>query len=438
MRIASLAVLGSLVVTGCMVGEDPTDDAKAGDGLSDLDKSGTVNGGLRTLTARVCADGETTLGVDVSYYQGNVDWARAKAAGVGFAFIRVSDGAVFHDPKFAKNWANAQAAGVIRGAYQFFRPAQDVAEQADMMIAAIGSYTPGDLPPVLDVEATGGLAAKTIASKVKAWVDRVQAQLGVTPIVYTGKYFWRDQVGGAKTFDANPLWIAQYTSKCPDLPSPWTRWTFWQNSDRGAIDGIPGKVDLDKFNGSLDQLRAFAGGAAPLPPAAPLPFHWTVNTDGSRTFVAAAGAGVASVEVRVDDYLIGVGAPSGGEAAITYTFDDEADGRVVEVRGVDPAGAVLSVGNGLVDSTSSPQVFVDQTGDAEYEIGLETMGANVAAVEVYADGFPLTDAVSGVTHSPRGIVRHQFSDGGDRELRIVSLDSGGHALATQTRTLHVR
>jgi lysozyme len=159
---------------------------------------------------------------------------------------------------------------VVRGAYQFFRPNQDVNAQADLLINALGGvYTPGDLPPVIDVEVTGGYGAATVASKVRTWVDRVKAKLGVDPIVYTGKYFWRDQVGGPTSFSNNALWIAQYTSLCPDLPSPWARWTFWQNSDTGTVAGISGKVDIDKFNGSMADLLAFANGTSQPPPPPP-------------------------------------------------------------------------------------------------------------------------------------------------------------------------
>src|SRR5688572_24159740 len=136
-----LALLATVSLAGCMIGEqDSQDDAVAGDGLGDLDFEGTDDerGDVGTLSARVCAQGAVTKGIDVSYYQGVIDWNRVKSDGVEYAFIRVSDGEVFRDPKFTANWANARSAGVIRGAYQFFRPAQNVANQAQMMIAAVG------------------------------------------------------------------------------------------------------------------------------------------------------------------------------------------------------------------------------------------------------------------------------------------------------------
>src|SRR5512146_3122648 len=239
-RLSSLGLV-AMFVPACLVGSsgDPTvddpggddGDSKAGAGLSVQD---TGDGGEgANMYSRVCASGTTTLGVDVSYYEGAINWTALHNGGIDFAFIRVSDGS-FHDPKFATYWAGAKSAGVIRGAYQFFRPTQNVITQADYLIASIGgSYTVGDLPPVIDVEVTGGLGPASVAAKVRQWVDHVKAVLGVDPIVYTGKYFWRDQVGGPTSFVGNPLWIAQYTSQCPDLPAPWTNWVFWQNSDAG-------------------------------------------------------------------------------------------------------------------------------------------------------------------------------------------------------------
>src|SRR5882724_3557746 len=227
-----------------MVGDPPgsPDDDVAGAGLSDADKSGGGDG--FGMLARTCAAGATTPGVDVSYYNGTIDWSRVANAGYKFAFICVLDGTTFHDPKFASYWTGAKNAGLVRGAYQFFRPAQSVTAQADLMIAAVGTLGPSDLPPVIDVEITQSVSPATLAARIRTWVDRVKAGTGVDPIVYTGKYFWRDQVGGPTSFANNPLWIAQYTTLCPDLPAPWSNWTFWQNSDAGTVPGISGHVDV--------------------------------------------------------------------------------------------------------------------------------------------------------------------------------------------------
>lgn len=252
-----LAIASASATSACMVGTDELEeDAVAGQGLGDDDLEGTGDDG--SIAARICPASVTTKGIDVSKWQGSINWARVKNAGYAYAFIRVSDGVNYPDPRFATNWANARSAGVIRGAYQFFRPSQNVAAQANLMIQRVGAYRPGDLPPVIDVEADGGLAPSVVAQRVKQWVDLVRAGTGARPIVYTGKYFWRDEVGGSTLVASSPLWIAQYTSLCPDIPAPWTQWKFWQHTDRGRVDGIVGNVDLNKFNGSLAELQTFA------------------------------------------------------------------------------------------------------------------------------------------------------------------------------------
>jgi lysozyme len=155
---------------------------------------------------------------------------------------------------FATNWAEARRAGVVRGAYQFFRPTQNVVAQADLMIDAMHDRERDDLPPVLDIEVDEGLPMTVVATRALVWIDRVRSKLGVEPIIYTGVDLWRR--GGATPLANQPLWIAHYAQDCPTLPLPWTRWTFWQHTDRGAVPGIEGPVDLDLFAGSLGELRA--------------------------------------------------------------------------------------------------------------------------------------------------------------------------------------
>ncbi|MBA3452540.1 MAG: hypothetical protein H0T42_05515 [Deltaproteobacteria bacterium] len=200
-----------------------------------------------------CGEGPTTPGIDVSYHQDKIQWSKVRKAGIRFAFIRVSDGTTVEDPRFAENWAGAKQAHVLRGAYQFFRPEQSPTAQADLLIAAI-ARDGGELPPVIDVEATGGKSPAQIAGAIKVWVERVRNRLGVEPIIYTSPEFWRDRVGGAD-FSAQKLWLAHYTAECPRVPAPWKAWTFWQYSKTGRVSGIKGDVDLDVFAGTIDDLR---------------------------------------------------------------------------------------------------------------------------------------------------------------------------------------
>ncbi|MCC7074846.1 MAG: hypothetical protein IT383_26285 [Deltaproteobacteria bacterium] len=217
-----------------------------------------------------CAAGSTVKGIDVSYWQSDVDWARVADDGVEFAFIRVSDGLTHVDTKFERNWAGAKDNGVLRGAYQFFRSNQDPIAQAELLIEKVGQLEPGDLPPVIDVESKDGQSASTIRRKVGQWLDHVEAALGVRPIVYTGPYFWRDQVGGAD-FDDHALWIAHYGTSCPYVPPTWTSWTFHQHSSSGRVRGVSGNVDMNLFNGTMNELLALTVEGVPQPPPPPPP-----------------------------------------------------------------------------------------------------------------------------------------------------------------------
>jgi lysozyme len=220
-----------------------------------------------------CAEGPTVEGVDVSYYQPHVDWIAAKKAGISFAFLRVSDGASFLDPELAPGWAAAGKAGIVRGPYQFFRPGEDAVAQADLLIATLraqGGLQPGDLPPVLDIEVTDDLPAATIRAGMGRWLARVEAAFGRRPMIYTSPGFW-DGLGAEASFARYPLWVAHWDTACPGVPGAWPTWTFWQTTDHAEIPGIPGSVDRDRFNGTLADLRAFAGAADPAPtrPRAP-------------------------------------------------------------------------------------------------------------------------------------------------------------------------
>jgi lysozyme len=200
-----------------------------------------------------CHPGPTTPGIDVSYHQDKIHWRRVAKAGIRFAFVRVSDGLTLRDPRFDQNWDEAGEARLLRGAYQYFRPAESAIAQADLLIAALRRDR-GELPPVLDVEETGGKPPEELGRAVRTWVERVRSQLGVEPIIYASPAFWRDQVGGAD-LSSQPLWVAHYTDGCPRVPAPWQRWTFWQHSKTGRVPGIKNAVDLDLFAGSVDELR---------------------------------------------------------------------------------------------------------------------------------------------------------------------------------------
>ena len=213
---------------------------------------------------KTCAGSSTLKGLDVSSYEGNIDWAKVKAAGQAFTFIRVTDGVNTIDSKFAANWPGAKKAGVLRGAYQFFRPGQDPTQQANLFISKInaaGGFVAGDLPPVLDLESAGSETNATVVARAKTWLGVVEKALGVKPIVYTAN-FMSSVIG--TNFSGYTLWVANYGTSCPTMPSGWSDWTFWQDADNGSVSGITGVTDTDIFNGTMADLLKLTKPGAPV------------------------------------------------------------------------------------------------------------------------------------------------------------------------------
>ena len=199
-------------------------------------------------------------GIDVSHYQGTIDWPRVKADGIVFAFIKASEGQTLVDAQFKQNWKAARKAGVVRGAYHFYRPSVDAEVQARLFLKQF-KLEKGDLPPVLDLEVTDGQSAKTIREGALEWMRIVEKKTGRKPILYTLPRFARDYLG--KSFKDYPLWVVRLRRGEPKVGKIWKKWTFWQFSHRGRVDGIKGDVDLNLFNGGIEELRAFCGPQTP-------------------------------------------------------------------------------------------------------------------------------------------------------------------------------
>lgn len=197
-------------------------------------------------------------GIDVSHYQPAIDWAAVVGAGFQYCFIKATEGVACVDRSFAQHWQNARDAGLIRGAYHFFRPALTVESQADFFLGIVKELQPGDLPPVLDLEAPQDwtpLPAGERAALAVSWLQTVERQLGVTPIVYVSPAFATGILGNSSDLVRYPVWVAHYTTaEAPSVPKPWTSWTFWQHSNGRAL-GLPVPVDLNRFNGSRDNLK---------------------------------------------------------------------------------------------------------------------------------------------------------------------------------------
>lgn len=205
-----------------------------------------------------CARGKTLRGIDVSKWQGEIDWQAVRADGIHFAWIRVSDGAARPDPTFARNWQEAGRVGIARGAYQYFRPLEDPEEQADLLLAAMGPPDSPRLPPVIDVEVSDGVEPRELGRRIDRWAARVFAATGVRPVIYTSAKNWSALLAGSRRFRGHPLWIAHYDVDCPSTPAAWRRWTIHQVSQEAQVSGIATAVDENRFHGTRRALARMA------------------------------------------------------------------------------------------------------------------------------------------------------------------------------------
>lgn len=283
-----------------------------------------------------CAGPSVVHGVDVSTYQGTIMWSQVKAAGIDFAFARISDGTTHPDAQFASNWMGMRGAGVTRGSYQYFRAGADPAAQANLVVSSLnaaGGLQPRDLPVVMDLETTDGQPASTIEANMRTWLAIVQAQTGRSPIIYTSSGLYPVMTAA---FASYPLWVANWTTGCPTMPIGWSTWKFWQYSDMGAVSGIAVPVDLDEFDGTLAALTSFAGTLA---------YGGSVdaasNEGGSRIDVADAGG-----RLRAADATSEAPGTSPADAGSSWLPDTGASA-------ISDAGATM--GGGRVDGSPATQ-----------------------------------------------------------------------------------
>ena len=195
-------------------------------------------------------------GIDISHYQGDIDWEKLKANNdvkypIEFVFVKATEGGDHKDTTFTRNFKAASKAGLVRGAYHFFTPKTDPIKQAEFFIENV-RLKAGDLPPVLDVEVKGKNEDEEIRQRVKAWLQHVERHYGVKPILYTS-YKFKERYLNDSVLNTYPYWIAHYYIDSVRYKG---KWKFWQHTDIGIVPGIGEDVDLDVFNGTLDELKA--------------------------------------------------------------------------------------------------------------------------------------------------------------------------------------
>ena len=193
-------------------------------------------------------------GVDVSKYQGEIDWQAVKDSGVAFAFIKASEGADNVDSKFQRNWAAAKAAGVPHGAYHFVYWCRSPQEEIGNF-KRIAPVEPDALPPVLDVEATPTsktckrtLYREEVLADMREMLEEMERHYGKKPIIYSSVDFYQ-AILHSDALAEYPIWVRS-TKYHPAVRYGARKWTFWQYRSDGSVPGIPGFVDQNAFRGT--------------------------------------------------------------------------------------------------------------------------------------------------------------------------------------------
>lgn len=241
------------------------------------------------------------FGPDVSRWQhpngAPIDWAQVKAGGSSFAIIKATEGDSYTNPYLGNDAADARSNQLAVGAYHYARPAlpmSTAADQAQRFAVVLGEslggvQTAATLPPILDLETTGGLSSAQLVTWAQLFTETLRTATGRTPVIYTYISFWNVQMGGSRAFSQFPLWLAAYRSTPPDPVGGWPAFTLWQYTASARIPGISSDVDMSRFAGDAAAYAEFTDGTVPT--------DWTVTAPTAPVNVKAS-AGVRSASVR--------------------------------------------------------------------------------------------------------------------------------------------
>ncbi|OSP56145.1 GH25 family lysozyme [Pseudoruegeria sp. SK021] len=199
-------------------------------------------------------------GIDVSRWQGHVDWPSVRRSGISFAFIKATEGGDFVDPMFDANWDGARQAGLPRGAYHYYYFCRSALEQAQWFIANVPRDSQA-LPPVLDLEWTPHSKTctyrpdgATIRREAKIFLEILQSHYGKRPVIYTSVDFYHET--GIGQLRGENFWLRSVAGH-PAQVYPGADWTFWQYTGTGRVPGVQGRVDINTFIGSRAQFAAW-------------------------------------------------------------------------------------------------------------------------------------------------------------------------------------
>ncbi|MCP2029151.1 lysozyme [Flavobacterium sp. HSC-32F16] len=194
------------------------------------------------------------VGIDVSEFQGKVDWEEVEILDekypVQFVFIRATAGNDRVDRQFKRNWEGAKENKIMRGAYHYYRPNENSIEQANLFIKTV-KLQKGDLPPVLDIEKLPkNQPLDSLKKGLKRWLTKVEKHYQVRPIIYSGERYYSDFL--KEEFGEYLFWIANYNFYREKIEDDWL---FWQFTEKASLPGIKHRVDVNIYNGDIEQLQ---------------------------------------------------------------------------------------------------------------------------------------------------------------------------------------
>ncbi|WP_255372583.1 glycoside hydrolase family 25 protein [Corynebacterium sp. CNJ-954] len=202
-------------------------------------------------------------GVDVSSHQntdGPIRWIETSLSGQRFAYVKATEGTGYINPTYLADSNIPKYVGMAVGSYHYARPSlapgSAVSQAHFFANTSIVSHFP-TLPPVLDIEDSGGLNPTQLQAWVREYLQVVKLRTGRDAMIYTYPNFWRTAMGNTTEFSDHPLWIAHYGTNTPDIPGGWEYVTIHQYSSTGRVAGINNPVDLNRFNGNAAQLARF-------------------------------------------------------------------------------------------------------------------------------------------------------------------------------------
>ena len=241
-----------------------------------LEVSGTVNDSTWTLLLNHKSLKYQPRGVDISHYEnevfknGEIPFDDFNQCNFDYCYSKATHGADRKDEWFEYNWAKCQEKHILRGNYHFFSLLKDdIDAQINNFLSLNIDYNQlGILPPCLDIEEDARpfdtqniiLNRELVIARMHIWLQAVESATGRKPMIYTRKSFWEDVLGNPTGFEDYLLWVAYYREDTPPkTPAAWNgKWHFWQHTDKGNVGGLKRKFDLNRFNGSMEDLLKLA------------------------------------------------------------------------------------------------------------------------------------------------------------------------------------